>query len=126
VSEADSVGLGLTFDLGSARRALQAELRYQRDGQAARTLVRRPDLRVVLVVLRRGSRIAEHHASEAVSIHTIAGHLRLHLPASVIDLETGQLLVLAPGLHHDVEAPVDSAFILTLGAPAHLQNTSRP
>jgi len=105
---------------------LQAEPRYQRDGQAARTLVRTPDLRVVLVVLRRGTRIAEHHANETVSIHTIAGHLRLHLPERVVELEAGQLLVLAPGLPHDVEASGDSAFILTLGAPAHIPNTSRP
>jgi quercetin dioxygenase-like cupin family protein len=126
VSEPVSAELGSTFDLASVRRALQAELHYQRDGHAARTLVRAPDLRVVLMVLRRGTRIAEHHANETVSIHTIGGHLRLHLPDCVIDLETGQLLALAPGLPHDVEAPVDSVFILTLGPPAHVTNAPQP
>jgi quercetin dioxygenase-like cupin family protein len=124
VSEPVSAELGATFDLGSLKRALRAELRYQRDGQAARTLVRAPDLRVLLIVLRRGIRIAEHHANETVSIQTLAGHLRVHLPERVVDLETGQLLVLAAGLQHDVEAPVDSAFLLTLGAPTHVRSQS--
>jgi len=119
-----SAEFGATFDLGSMKRALRAELRYQRDGQAARTLVRAPDLRVVLIVLRRGVRIAEHHANETVSIQALAGHLRVHLSERVVDLEAGELLVLAAGLHHDVEAPVDSAFLLTLGAPAHLPRQS--
>jgi hypothetical protein len=50
--------------------------------------------------------------------------LRVHLPERVVDLETGQLLVLAAGLQHDVEAPVDSAFLLTLGAPTHVRSQS--
>ena len=38
------------FDLAAIGRELRAEDAYQRDGHTARTLVREPSLRVVLVV----------------------------------------------------------------------------
>jgi quercetin dioxygenase-like cupin family protein len=106
---------GVTFDLGALERELRADAAYQSTGHAARTLVREPDLRVVLIAIRAGSRIAEHEADESASVHTIAGHVRLHLPDRVVELPAGRLLTLGPGLRHDVEATTDSAFVLTLG-----------
>jgi hypothetical protein len=43
---------GLTFDLANVARELRAEEPYLREGQTARTLIRTPDLRIVLVALR--------------------------------------------------------------------------
>jgi hypothetical protein len=40
--------------------------------------------------------------------------VRLHLPDRVVDLGANQLLVLAGGVRHDVEATTDSSFVLTL------------
>lgn len=108
---------GLAFELAAIRRGLQRELRYQRDGYANHTLSRAPYLRVVLVVVRRGLRFAEHHANEAVSIQVMSGCVRVHLPERTVELTAGQLLVLRAGSGHDVEARIDSAFVLTLGSP---------
>jgi quercetin dioxygenase-like cupin family protein len=98
---------------------VDAEMRtsdaYAREGHTARTLVREPDLRIVLVVMRAGARIAEHRAKDTASIHALRGHVRLRLPDKVADVPSGRLLVLERGIPHDVEAVVDSAFLLTLG-----------
>lgn len=106
---------GLLFDCAAIDRELRREAAYQREGHTARTLVRASDLRIVLIVLRGGSRIAEHHANETVSIQTVSGQVRLHLPERTFEVPAGQLLVLGKGLKHDVEASVDSALLLTLG-----------
>ncbi len=106
---------GAVFDLAAAERELRTQDAYARDGHTARTLVREADLRIVLLVMRAGSQIAEHHADETASIHALAGQVRLHLPDHVVELAAGQLLVLEPGLRHDVEAVGDSACLLTLG-----------
>ena len=106
---------GISFDLGAVDSELRAEDAYQREGHTARTLVRSPDLRIVLVVMKAGARIAEHRANETVSVHTLSGHVRLGLPDKAADLVAGQLLVLERGQRHDVEAIRDSAFLLTLG-----------
>ena len=91
---------------------------YRRDGHTARTIVREPDLRVVLVAMKADSKILEHRADETACIHTLVGHVRLRLSDEVIELPTGQLLGIGRGIRHDVTAAVDSAFLLTLGWPA--------
>ena len=115
MSKPEPVHQGVDFDLA----AIDAELRradaYQRDGHTARTLIRERDLRVVLIVMKAGARIAEHQANDTASIHALSGHVRLTLPDRVADLPAGRLLVLERGLRHDVEAVAESAFLLTLG-----------
>lgn len=106
---------GVAFDLASLAASLRQESAYERLGHAARTLVRVPDQRVVLIALRAGAQIAEHKADETVSIHVTSGKVRVRLPDRVSELSAGQLLVLEHGLRHDVEGVTDSALVLTLG-----------
>lgn len=109
---------GLTFDLVTIAQELRAEEAYAREGRTARTLVRTPDLRVVMVALQAGKTIKEHHANVTASVQTLAGHIRLQLPERMVEVPAGQLLVLGAGLSHDVSADTDSTFLLTLGWPA--------
>lgn len=106
---------GATFDLSAVEGDVRREEAYRRDGHTARTLVREPDLRIVLVVMQAGARIAEHRADKTTSVHALSGHIRLRLPDRTVDLPSGGLLVLENGLRHDVEAVEESAFLLTLG-----------
>jgi quercetin dioxygenase-like cupin family protein len=59
----------------------------------------------------------EHTAAGRISVHTLNGHIRLHLPERVVDLPAGNLLALDQCMPHDVEASEDSAFLLTLSWP---------
>jgi quercetin dioxygenase-like cupin family protein len=106
---------GLAFDLDAIDRELRQEDAYRHEGHTARTLVLAPDLRVVLLTVRAGSRIAEHHANVSASMHMISGHVRVHLSDRTVELRAGQLFVLGAGLLHHVEATTDGAFVLTLG-----------
>lgn len=105
---------GAIFEIATIVRELRQEEAYVRDGHTARTLVREPDLRVVLLVLKSGAKIPEHQAQAMASIHVVSGRVRLRLPDRLADLRAGQLLVLEKGLTHDVEAVGESAFLLTL------------
>jgi quercetin dioxygenase-like cupin family protein len=99
--------------------AIEAELRrddaYARDGHTARTLLRAPDLRIVLVAMRAGATMAEHHPDQTGSIQVLTGQVRLRFPDHVVEVAAGQLVLLEAGAAHDVEAVVESAFVLTLG-----------
>lgn len=108
---------GATFDLAAIDREMRREDAYLREGHTARTLVREPDLRIVLVAMRAGSQMSEHRANETASVHTLSGHIRLRLPDKEVELPAGRLLVLGKGLSHDVQAIDESAFLLTLGWP---------
>ncbi len=115
---------GTTFELARIAGELRAEEPYLRDGHAARTLIRTPDLRIILIAIGAGKTISEHHTSVTASVQTLSGHVRLHLPDRTVDVSQGQLLVLGAGLSHDVHAEVDSAFLLTLGWPENKQSTA--
>jgi len=106
---------GVVSDLGAIERELRQGDAYRREGHTARTLVHASDMRVVLVAIMAGNRIAEHHANESAALHAISGCLRVHVEGRVVNVPAGQLLTLERGLKHDVEADVDSAFVLTLG-----------
>jgi quercetin dioxygenase-like cupin family protein len=111
----EPVDHGAIFDVTELDQEVRAEATFERNGYAARTLVRTADLRIVFIAMSEGSHIKEHEASETASIHVVKGHVRVGLADRAADLREGQLLVLDSGLRHDVEAAADSAFLLTLG-----------
>jgi quercetin dioxygenase-like cupin family protein len=115
MSKPEPIHRGAVFDLAAIDAEMRREDAYQRDGHTARSLVREDDIRIVLIVMRAGARIAEHRANETASIHALSGRMRLRLPDHDADLPAGRLLVLERGLRHDVEAVAESAFLLTLG-----------
>src|ERR1017187_6524727 len=86
-------------------------------GRSSKTLVKYPDLRIVLIAMKANTRMHEHTAAGRISVHTLNGHIRLHLPERGVDLPAGHLLVLDQCVPHDVEATEDSAFLLTLSWP---------
>lgn len=110
---------GVAFDLQRIAEELRAEGAYAREGHTARTLVHTPDLRIVVVVLKAGDTISEHHANVTASVQTVSGQIRLQLPDRAVELSVGHVLVLGAGLRHDVHAVLDSTFLLTLGPPAN-------
>jgi quercetin dioxygenase-like cupin family protein len=107
----------LEFDLIAEIKKLREELLGQSSGRSARTLVKHPDFRVVLIALKAGAQMHEHHATARISVQTIEGHIRLHLAERTVDLPAGRILALDQCLRHDVEALEDSAFLLTAAWP---------
>jgi quercetin dioxygenase-like cupin family protein len=118
MSKPEPINQGAAFNLAAIDAEMRGEDAYQRDGHAARTLVREDDIRIILMVMRAGARIAEHRANDTASIHTLSGNVRLRLPDHDAELPAGRLLVLERGLRHAVEAVAESAFLLTLGRQA--------
>jgi quercetin dioxygenase-like cupin family protein len=86
----------------------------QGTGPSSKTLVKHPDLRIVLLAMRKKMCMREHKTAARISVQTLAGHIRLRLPDRTVELHTGQLLVLDQSVLHDVEAEEDSAFLLTM------------
>ena len=86
-------------------------------GRSARTLVKYPDLRIVLVSMKAGTRFKQHKTSTRFAILTLAGHLRLHLPDATVEVPRGELLALDRDVAHDVEAIRQSTFLLILARP---------
>ena len=113
----------LQFDLGSELEKLHRnESWLQATGRSSKALVKHPDLRIVLIAMKANTRMNEHTAAGRISVHSLNGHIRLHLPERVVDLPAGHLLALDQCVPHDVEASEDSAFLLTLSWSAETKN----
>ncbi len=112
-------GPSLEFDLSEQIGLLRNEEAYQH-GRTSKTLVKHPDLRIVLTALKAGQHIQEHKAAGRISVQTVTGHIRMHLPDRTVDLPAGRMLVLDREMPHDVEALEESSFLLTMAWPEAL------
>lgn len=86
-------------------------------GRAAKTLVKEGPLRITLVALRKGATLEEHQIAGPVSIHALAGTLRLSTRQEAVDLATGELLALDAGVAHAAEALDDCVLLITVAMP---------
>ena len=111
-------GSTLSFDLSREVATLQQEETWSRGDRNARTLIEEPGLRIVVTVVRAGTRIREHRTDGWVTIQTLEGYIRVQSAEETLDLVAGRLLALRPGVTHDVEAIEQSAFVLTIAPPA--------
>jgi quercetin dioxygenase-like cupin family protein len=108
-----TAGVFLEFDLNAQIEQLKGEPAWQ-NGRNAKTMVKYPDFRIVLMLMKAQTRIEEHHADGRISVQTVAGHIRMHVAGRDFDLPVGHLLALDHEVRHDVEALEDSAFLLTI------------
>ena len=114
----------LEFDIARELQQLHLEPGWQ-SGQNAKTLVKYDGLRIVLIALKAGSRIPEHHTEGQISIQTIAGHIQVRADGRSFELRPGGLLALDQGLPHHVEALEESAFLLTIAWPGEKDRSVR-
>ncbi len=107
----------LSFDLEAEIARLKSEETWQRESHNANTLVKEPDLRIVLIALKPGGKLAQHTAAGRLSIQVLDGEILVRLPDRVVDMPPGSLLALDRGVAHDVEAREESSFLLTVVWP---------
>lgn len=103
----------LSFNLEEQIEQLRGEGGWQA-GRDSKTLLKHSDFRVVLTVLKNGAHLHNHKAPGSISVHVIAGCIRMQIEGKIIELSAGHLLALESAITHDVEALEDSAFLLTI------------
>lgn len=108
----------IRFNLQEEMKKLRVASTWaQPTGRSSATLVKHEDLRVVLTLMRKSSRIAQHRAEGSISIQAIQGRIRLYISdKEICELASGDVLALQAGLEHDVEALEESAFLLTIAS----------
>ena len=93
---------------------LRQEPTWRTRGRNAITLTKEPGLRLVLMLLGKGTKIAEHRAAGPLTFHVLTGSVTFRAGARVERLEAGELIVLESTVSHEVEALEESACLLTL------------
>ncbi len=111
-----TAGPVLTFNLYTEIRRLESEQPWQAE-HTANTIVKYPDLRIILVALKAGGKLLQHRTAGRISIQTLSGLVEVHTPEGAIQLPVGHLVTLDHDLVHDVVATGDSVVLLTIVWP---------
>jgi quercetin dioxygenase-like cupin family protein len=107
----------LSFDLAAELERLRTEDHPWQAGRNAKLLVKYPNFRILLIGLRQGTHIAEHHATGPISIQLVTGHILVGAAGKPFDLRKGQLLALEAEVPHYLEALAESAVLVTIAWP---------
>ena len=105
-----------TLDLEAEAQALRNSALRRERGQNSRTLLKLPDLRLVMIALQSDHRIQRHQTDLRLNLMTFAGHVQLTVGDETIDLPAGRVLVLDPTIPHDVTALEDIVLVLSLSS----------
>ncbi len=83
-------------------------------GHRQETIYRHGPVTVALFLFDAGARMIEHAAEGVVTIHVLDGRLKMSVEGQTHDLPAGQILVMAPGVKHDVFAELPTRMLLTV------------
>lgn len=82
-------------------------------GRTARTIASSTSLRGTVIALTEETRLADHDAPAAATLHVLAGRVRLHTADQEWLLDGGELVPLPPQ-RHGLDALADSVVLLTV------------
>ena len=108
----------LHLQLSEQLERLRHEPTWRTSGRNAITLAKEPALRVVLMLLGKGTRISEHQAAGPLTFHVLSGSVTFRAGDRAQALGPGELIVLESAIAHEVKALEESAFLLTLAGAA--------
>jgi quercetin dioxygenase-like cupin family protein len=101
----------LRFNLTQEVAQLQSKDAWRRNrGRSSKTLVKYPDLHIVLILMKAGTQLGKHHVDGRISIQLLQGAVRAQLPVQSVPINPGDLLALEYGIPHNIEAIKESAF----------------
>ena len=107
----------LRFDLEEERGRVNDPPLLQRHGRNARTIVKEGPLRVTLVMVRAGGKIATHRADGPITVQVLQGDIQFRVGGREHRLAAGDLLAVRAGLEHDVGSDGGGTFLLTVVQP---------
>jgi quercetin dioxygenase-like cupin family protein len=95
------------------------ESTWRTSGRDAITLTKEPALRLVLMLLSKGTKLPEHKAAGPLVLHVLSGSVIFRTGNRTETVGVGELVVLEAAIEHEVEAVEESACLLTLAGRFH-------
>jgi quercetin dioxygenase-like cupin family protein len=103
-----------TFDLAAAADDLLREASVTTHGHRQATLYRHGNSVLALFVFDAGSELREHRTNGTVFIQILQGRMAVRAAGERHELSAGQVLAMAPGVPHDLQAVEASRMLLTV------------
>lgn len=92
--------------------------------QMPRVLFTSPECRAVVIDLRSGEDLGDHHVRERAVVEVVTGRVSIACSGETVECEAGTLVTFDPGEHHAVRAHADARLLLLMAPwPAAKHNT---
>jgi quercetin dioxygenase-like cupin family protein len=98
--------------------SLAKETQFAPNGIVSRTLLRAPNVRVVLFGFAEGQELTEHTSTQRAVIEILSGECDFSLAGKPHALKAGDFLHMPPNLPHALKATKQCSMLLTLIKPA--------
>ena len=105
------------LDFEALGREMRSEEAYERTLKTARTLVRGSQLTIVLVALKEGAILREHHSSGPATAVVIEGEIEFICPdeQKTFELISSQSVVFSSAINHSVSAKKETLLLVIFG-----------
>jgi quercetin dioxygenase-like cupin family protein len=97
--------------------SLDDETKFTANGIVSRTLLRTPNLRVVLFGFAEGQELSEHTSTQSAIVQILSGECEISLAGKTHVAKAGQLIYMPPNLPHSLTATKQFSMLLTLSKP---------
>ena len=119
------------YDLAELAVQLRAEPHPATDGHRQMTIAHHGPVALVLFDFEADGRLVNHLADGLVVIQALIGQIDVRTSEANHRLDAGSLLVLSPGVAHDLHASVPSQVLLTVhlepaGSSRHREGAEEP
>jgi uncharacterized protein (DUF2249 family)/quercetin dioxygenase-like cupin family protein len=75
-------------------------------------LINDPDYRMVLLSIKAGQSVPEHMTSGKVTVYVVRGHITFYEQNTPSEMRSGEVISIAAGIKHHVDAHEDSALLV--------------
>ena len=102
------------FQIDEQVERLKQEPAWRSGSRNAITLTKEPTLRLVLMLLGKGTTLHEHQAAGPLTLHVLSGLVSFRTADGTEQVQPGEVVVLEAAVEHEVEALEESACLLSL------------
>ena len=82
--------------------------------QKPRVLFSSPECRLVVLDLRRGEKLGDHHVRERAVVEVVSGRVSIETAQETVECEAGTLVTFDPGERHALHGLDDARLLLVL------------
>jgi quercetin dioxygenase-like cupin family protein len=108
-----SVGAMVSLNITDEVTRLKAKPEWSSEDRMAVSLVKDDALNILLMVLKEGTRLAEHHTKGPIAVQVLTGSVRFSAGREQTALSAGHIAALDRNVVHSLEALEESVILLT-------------
>ena len=106
-------GAMLSFNLAQEISRIKDKPEWSTQDRVSVSLVKDDALNILLMLLKRGARLSEHHTRGPIALQVLAGSVRFSAGAEQTLVASGSIVALDREVAHSLESLEESAVLLT-------------